>query len=46
MVKVRMCKDGKGILVGSCVGVGWYEEEKNRWSWSLGGVKCVKKGCL
>ena len=46
LVKLSISKDGKRIFVATSVGLACYDQQKNSWTSTFGGVNCLNKGCF
>ena len=46
LVKLSISKDGKRVFVATSVGLACYDQQKNSWTSTFGGVNCLNKGCF
>ena len=46
LVKLSISKDGKLVFVATSVGLACYDQQKNSWTSTFGGVNCLNKGCF
>lgn len=44
LVKLSISKDGKRVFVATSVGLACYDQQKNSWASTFGGVNCLNKG--
>lgn len=44
LVKLSISKDGKRVFVATSVGLACYDQQKNSWTSTFGGVNCLNKG--
>ena len=46
LAKLSISKDGKRVFVATSVGLACYDQQKNSWTSTFGGVNCLNKGCF
>ena len=46
LVKLSISKDGKRVFVATSVGLACYDQQKNSWTSTFGGINCLNKGCF
>lgn len=44
LIKLSISKDGKRVFVATSVGLACYDQHKNSWTSTFGGVNCLNKG--
>ena len=46
LAKLSISKDGKRVFVATSIGLACYDQQKNSWTSTFGGVNCLNKGCF